>query len=171
MVTGREIVEPGELRFIRPASHIRREVSDVDAVFAHIEEDERLGGAGIDHIGFLEINAPGVVGQAKAVAAKAADPEIHGHAADAGHGPALEGADGRLDAGSVGGAFPDGGIGCVIPEWASLDVLFDIPIRGIGGVEVHETKDPGVRVSAGVSRIWAGEEEPTLAVVGVHPPG
>jgi hypothetical protein len=52
-----------------------------------------------------------------------------------------------------------------------FDILFDIPVRGIGGVEVHVAEDPGVGVGAGITGVRAGEEEPALVVVVVHPPG
>src|SRR5258708_39745955 len=100
VVVSREIVEACPVRSIGPAGHVRSKVADINAVLAHVQEDERLGWTRINHFGRLEVDPPRAAahgprvrasGQSQVHAAKSAYPDIHGHAANARKTLAIDG--------------------------------------------------------------------------------
>src|SRR2546425_582425 len=86
VVTRRKIVEAGFRRAVRPAAHVGGEIAYVDAVLAHVEQDEGAGGTGIEKMGGLKKTPPhAAIRQTGVLTAETADPHVHGHTAHTRH--------------------------------------------------------------------------------------
>ena len=79
MITGRHVlIESGFLRVVRKAGHINPKRATGDAIFARIEEQNRLRGTWINQVTGLQVNSPGTEGEWLGVLAiKSTEPIVH----------------------------------------------------------------------------------------------
>src|SRR2546430_16991300 len=87
MIPARQIIEPIAARLVRPASHARAEIANVDAVFSHIEKNENERRTWICQFGLFEVKlvASRIEIRAAVPGAETTKIKIHGHRADTRH--------------------------------------------------------------------------------------
>ena len=161
------------LRPFRPAGHVDHEIAVIDAVLPFIHQHEGVRRAGVREVrhGCEYLPAVRTLGipRSGVIPARAADPVVHRHATNSGHGFAL-----IVDGGAVvGGAFPNRcAFATIGPNGAPVSVCSVVPVIGIPFVIFRQPTPPApVRNLSSFKAPTVGTNQPIFVVLRVKPPG